>query len=117
MAWVTDPWPTGHGRWRRLGDHVRTAIPRFTAAIARREHCCSDRCFLKLRGGRSRGKARTARARTMKTKPRVVAAIVVTLLSGGALLTAPAALAADAILYPNPGEPAPIAAGWWYHYY
>jgi hypothetical protein len=53
----------------------------------------------------------------MKTKPRVVAAIVVTLLSGGAWLTAPSALAADAILYPNPVEPAPLAAGWWYHYY
>src|SRR6185295_1620695 len=73
--------------------------------------------LLKLRCGRSRGKARTARARTMKTKPRVVAAIVVTLLSGGAWLTAPSALAADAILYPNPVEPAPLATGWWYHYY
>src|SRR3954453_24130886 len=56
-------------------------------------------------------------ARTMKTNPRIVAAIVVTLLPGGAWLTAPSALAADAILYPNPVEPAPLATGWWYHYY
>jgi MtrB/PioB family decaheme-associated outer membrane protein len=51
----------------------------------------------------------------MKIKPRVIAAIVVTLLSGCAWLIAPRAFAADAILYP--GEPAPLAAGWWYHYY
>ena len=35
----------------------------------------------------------------MKIKPRVIAAIVVTLLSGGAWLIAPPAFAADAILY------------------
>ena len=51
----------------------------------------------------------------MKIKPRVVAAIVMTLLSGCAWTTVPRAFAAELSL--SPGEPVPLAAGWWYHYY